>query len=180
MLVTQRIVAPLYALLLTALAVGCATASKVPEIKAESLPAAAFKAINPRDIKIVVKNTREINKKAENTADVEKAVYDAMSGAMARGGLVTQAASANLLALLIEDYTGQGSESGECVRVTGTLRAKWGSRIAARGSACHYLKRENGFAMAGDVSESYTYALKLVIEGLEQHQMDLLRGTKSH
>src|SRR5690349_11070148 len=96
---------------------GCSTARKVPCIDSDKLPAAAFKALSPRTIRIEVKNTRNINAQAGNTAEVEKAVLDAVSGSVVRGGMTVNLKSKNKFALVVQDYE-DGDPDQECVKIT--------------------------------------------------------------
>ena len=168
---------------LLALAQGCATASQVPEINSEGLPAVGLKALSPRSIQIEVKDNRAVNQKAGNSAQVEKSVRDAVSAALVRGGVEPKEKAPHLLNIALVDSVvehsvdGEKTTDGECVKATGVLKAKWGSKLTAIGTGCTYMKREDGFARAGDVSEAFTLALKLVLETLDKHQMELLRGS---
>jgi hypothetical protein len=140
---------------------------------ADGLPALNFNAINPRNIQVVVKNQRKINHDAGNWKEAEKAVYTAVAGALTRGGISVKDSSKNRLLLVVMDYDGP-KPMGECVKINGSLRAKWGSEIAAEAFACHQLKHLTGIKLGGDISEAYKMALNYVFDQLEKQQMTLV------
>jgi len=150
----------------------CSTGSKVPSVNPSDLPAISFKALSPRSLQIVTKDTRSVNQTAGNSVEVEKSISDVLSSAAIKGGLEIDSKSENKFLVLISDYQGDDGKMGRCVKITGSLTAKWGSTIAAEAFACHQIKHHGG-----NLSKAYTLALKTVLQSLESQQMVLLGRT---
>lgn len=147
----------------------CSTAKQVPDIDRAKIPAVKFVGLGTRTVRLAVINNRQINADAGNSAEVTKAVSEAISDSLTRGGIRVTERSSNVLGVQILDYTGADAE-GECVKLTGTLIFSQGRALRGEGHACHYLKHITGIKLGANLSEAYQKALGALLEVLESNQ----------
>lgn len=152
------------------LSIGCSSASldRVPEIEPGNLPPLKLEMITAKSIQLTVRNRREINKKAGNSIAVEKAVYDALSDSIQRGGR-TVGKSRWHLDLELKDCP-SSQEGVACVVLGGKFQMP-GRNIGLNFRSSHSYKRQNRSSHAdafGDVAVAYRTVLELLITDLEE------------
>lgn len=143
---------------------------KVPEFTSGSLPALQLAKIKPRTMSLKVENVRASNIAAKNTAQVEKAVFDAVQDSLIRGGFKI-AKSPNQLTITLMDCD-NAPEGSACVKTKSSLEAREFRLGYEAQSSNGYSRGNSNYQSFGDVTEAYFNGLQMTINGFEKKYLE--------
>ncbi len=145
----------------------CASAPYgAPEIDVARLPALPLTGLKVRKIALTVSNSRKVNHKAGNAAEVEKVVASAISDSLKRGGIQIEK-SVNFLKVTILDCP-ETPEGVECVKFHGLLHTSRGKFELENFSSDAMQRSTNKRFAFGDVSRAYQNTLENFVINLEK------------
>lgn len=151
------------------LAFGCASpsATGVPNLDARQVYTPHLPGLAGRALRISVTDRRE--PKPERSADMVRALEDALEAVFERASVKVQADAGNSLDVVVT-YTDEieGNDKEDCAKLTLDLKLSNGNWAKAVGGSCYAYKHWLGFRMESDTDRVFKGALETALKQLEQ------------